>query len=62
MFYNYWIGFLNETCIFLAVCVALNLVCFEWHAYGEAVNSLVTLIFGLALVFFLFFVGIFYVR
>ena len=62
MFYNYWIGFLNETCIFLAVCAALNLVYFKWHTYGEAVNSLVALIFGLALILFPFFVGIFYVR
>ena len=25
MFFDYWLGFLNETYLFLAVCVGLNL-------------------------------------
>ena len=34
MFFNYWLGFLNETYLFLAVCVGLNLTYFRWDTHG----------------------------
>ena len=60
MFYNYWIGFVNETYLFLAVCAGLNLYYFRWGTYGDALNSLIALISGLTVVAFPLFVAIFY--
>ena len=60
MFYNYWIGFVNEAYLFLAVCAGLNLFYFKWSAYGDAINSLLALFCGSVLIIFPFFVGIFY--
>jgi len=34
MFFNYWLGFLNETYLFLAVCSGLNFYYFNWNSYG----------------------------
>lgn len=34
MFFNYWLGFLNETYLFLAVCSGLNIYYFKWNSYG----------------------------
>ena len=61
MFYDAWIKFFSETFLFLAVCVGLNLrYNFVWSSYGDGLNSLLAIIFGLMLVAFLFFVPIFY--
>ena len=60
MFFNYWIGFFNETFLFLAVCAGLNLYYFKWNEYGDAINSLIALIFGSIITVFPFFVAIFY--
>ena len=62
MFYNYWIGFINEAYLFLSVCAGLNLFYFKWDTYGNVVNSLLSLICGLILIAFPFFVGIYYTR
>lgn len=52
MFFDGWISFLSETTLFLAVCVCLNSYNFEWHTFGDGLNSLLSLIFGgLLLVF-----------
>jgi hypothetical protein len=60
MFYNYWIGFINEAYLFLAVCAGLNLFNFIWSTYGDAINSFLALFCGSVLITFPFFVGIFY--
>ncbi len=60
MFFNYWIGFVNETYLFLAVCAALNLYFLQFDTYGDTINSCLTLLFGGVLVLFPFFVGTFY--
>jgi hypothetical protein len=60
MFFNNWIQFLNETYIFLGVCVALNFYYFCWDSYGNALNSLSAAFFGLLLVLFPFFIILYY--
>ena len=60
MFYNYWIGFVNEAYLFLAVCAGLNLFNFRWNTYGDAINSFLALFCGSVLIIFPAFVGIFY--
>ncbi len=60
MFWNYWVGFLNETYLFLTVCVLLNYYYFVFDSYGNAINSLLSAFFGVTLVLFPFFIGIFY--
>jgi hypothetical protein len=60
MFFNYWIGFVNETYLFLAVCAALNLYFLQFDTYGDAINSCLTWLFGSVLLLFPFFVGTFY--
>jgi hypothetical protein len=60
MFYNYWIGFVNESYLFLAVCAGLNLFNFSWNTYGDAINSFLALFSGSILIVFPVFVGGFY--
>ena len=60
MFFNNWIQFLNETYIFLGVCVALNFYYFCWDSYGNALNSFCAAFFGLLLVLFPFFIILYY--
>jgi len=60
MFYNFWVGFLNETQLFLAVCAGLNLLYLNWQNYGDIVNSSITVISGCVIVIFPIFVAIFY--
>ena len=62
MFYNYWIGFVNEAYLFLAVCAGLNLFYFRWSTYGDAINSLLALFCGFILILFPVFVGTFYLK
>ena len=59
--YGFWISFLDETYLFLLVCVSLNLKdYFEWRKLGDALNSLLSIIIGIILVAFPIFVGYFY--
>ena len=59
--YRFWISFLDETYLFLLVCVGLNIRdYFEWRKGGDAINSLLALLFGTILVIFPIFVAIFY--
>ena len=60
MFYNYWIGFFNETFLFLSVCAGLNLLYLKFGTFGEGFNSFLSLSFVGILVAYPFFVGIFY--
>jgi hypothetical protein len=61
MGFNYWIGLINETYMFLAVCCALNLFFnFRWNTFGDAINSLIAMFFSFAIVLFPFFVAIWY--
>jgi hypothetical protein len=60
MFYNNWIQFFYETYLFLGVCAALNFYYLKFDTYGNAINSLVALFFGLILVIFPFFVIVHY--
>ncbi len=59
--YGFWISFLDETYLFLLVCASLNLRnYFERSAAGDAINSLLAVIFGILLVVFPIFVAFFY--
>lgn len=60
MFFNYWIGLLNETYLYLAVCTELNFYYFKWETYGEIINSSITLLCCMLVIAFPFFVAIFY--
>jgi hypothetical protein len=61
MFWNSWIKFLNETYLFLGVCVALNLGWFfKFDTFGNALNSLISVFFGSLLLIFPFFIPAFY--
>jgi hypothetical protein len=60
MYFDYWVSFFNDTYLFLAVCVLINLNYFKWPSYGDAVNCLLALSFGSVIVLFPFFVLIFY--
>ena len=60
MFFNYWVGFFQETYLFLAVCVGLNLLYLKWGAYGEGFNSLLSIIFGALIIAYPLFVVVFY--
>lgn len=60
MFFGYWFGFLNETYLFLAVCVALNLRYLTFQSYGEIINSTLSIFFGLLIAGLPFFTAIFY--
>lgn len=60
MFFNYWIGFLNENYLFLAVCTCLNLHHFKWSTFGDGFNSTLAITLGLLVILFPLFVGIFY--
>ncbi len=59
--YGFWISFFDETYLFLLVCACLNLRGhFEWYTGGDAMNSLLALLFGILMVIFPIFVAIFY--
>jgi hypothetical protein len=60
MFFNNWIGFFNETYLFLGVCVAINTFYFCFDSFGNVTNSLFTLLFGIIILMFPFFTFIFY--
>ena len=60
MFFNYWVGFLNETYLFLAVCASLNLFYLRWSAYGDALNSSIALFFGILILAFPLFIAVHY--
>lgn len=62
MFFNYWIGSINETYFFLAICACLNLFFFKWGNYGDVFNSSLAVFFVLVLTAFPIFVAIFYTR
>lgn len=60
LFYNYWIGWVNEMYFFLAMCVGLNIMYLRWGSYGDVINSLLAVFFGFILSAFPFFMAIFY--
>ena len=61
--YGFLISFLDETYLFLLVSASLNLSdYFEWIGIGDVLNSLLSILFGIILVVFPFFVAIFYSR
>lgn len=60
MFYNYWVGFISETYLFLAVCVSLNLTYLNWTSYGKVFNSLMSISISAILIAFPVFVVTFY--
>lgn len=60
MFYGNHIAFMNETFLFLGVCVALNTRYFSFETYGDTVNSFLTIIFGILILTFPIFVIVFY--
>ena len=63
MRFNYWIGLINETYMFLSVCCGLNLIFYcKWDSAGNIVNSLMAVICTLAIFAFPFFVSIWYFK
>lgn len=60
MFFNNWFQLINETYVFLGVCAALNFYYFYWDNYGNAINSLCSILFGSLLVLFPFFIILYY--
>ena len=59
--YSFWISFLDETYLFLAICSSLNLRnYFKLNQAGDATNSLLALCVGLLIIIFPVFVSIFY--
>lgn len=60
MFFNKWIGFFNETYLFLGCCAALNTHYFYFNTAGNAFNSIVTIIFGSGILLFPLFMATFY--
>lgn len=60
MFFNNWIGFFNETYLFLGICVAINTFYFRFDSFGNVTNSLFTLLFGITILMLPFFTFIFY--
>ncbi len=62
MFFNNWIQLINETYLFLGVCVALNSFYFYFNSFGNAINSSWMIIFAFTTLSFPFFVLLFYTR
>jgi hypothetical protein len=62
MFFNNWIALFSEMYLFFGMCVALNFKHFYFQSYGNAINSILAVFFGLALSAFPLFVGTFYQR
>ena len=61
--YRFWISFLDETYLFLLVCVSINLrEYFKWKEVGDTINSLLSIFLGIILVVFPIFVAYFYRR
>jgi hypothetical protein len=60
MYFDYWLGFMNETYLFLAVCVGLNLLNTSWTTYGEGLNTALAYFFGSLIVATPFFAAVFY--
>jgi hypothetical protein len=60
MFFNDWIGFLRETYLFLGMCVMLNIQYLNFDTYGNIINSLLAMGFGLILLVWPLFVGLFF--
>lgn len=61
-FTNYWLGFFNETYLFMSICTAINFGLFSFYNFANAVNSIFTFVFAFLLVCFTIFVGVFYSR
>ena len=62
MFFNDWIGLINETYLFLGMCVTLNFKYFRFDNYGNVINSTLALVFGFLIAAGPVFVGLFYRR
>ena len=61
MRFNYWIGLLDETYLFLAVCCGLNLLFFySWDSFGDSINTLVSIVLSSAIILFPFIVTFLY--
>jgi hypothetical protein len=60
MFFNYWIGFVKETYIFLGVCCTLNFYYFRFDTAGNTFNSLTALFWAAVLLLFPLFVSVLY--
>ena len=63
MRFNYWIALINETYMFLAVCCGLNLFFYcKWSTYGDAINSLMAIVFSATILLLPFIVAFWYTR
>jgi hypothetical protein len=61
MFFNSWIGFYNETYLFLGMCVAINAYCYPLvTTVGNFINTCLTASIGTTLIILPFFTIIFY--
>jgi hypothetical protein len=61
MYFDYWLGFLNETYLFLAVCVGINFSYQSWTSYGEGLNTALAYLFGFLLAALPVFTAVYYV-
>jgi hypothetical protein len=62
MFYNNWIAFLNESYLFLGMCVAINSKHLVFDTPGGAFNSVLSLAVGGIIFIFPIFVAVFYTQ
>ena len=63
MRFNYWIGFMEETYLFLGVCCGLNLLFYcRWDTIGNSINSLLAIVFSAFIILYPVFVAVFYSR
>ena len=61
MFFNYWVGFVNESHLFLSVCAGLNLYYYlSWNGYGDIINSSIAILCCAVMLIYPFFLGGFY--
>ena len=61
MFYDAWLTLTSENFLFASVCAGLNLhYNFSWKSFGDGLNTLISIVVGVVIVAFIFFVPIFY--
>ena len=61
MHFGFWISFFDHWFLFTLVCVGINLrYKFEWKGFGDVINTIYSLLIGLILIQYPFFIAVFY--
>ena len=61
MFCDGWLTLISETFLFISVCAGLNLYYnYSWQSFGDGLNTLISIIAGVCVIGFVFFVVTFY--